>query len=64
MIVTSTRPDVPPQPWLAWTDINFIDSGWRNKLVLDVDAFRTQLKLRAITFVEDRSHPESWLRDG
>ncbi|MDR3634916.1 MAG: hypothetical protein P4L84_14020 [Isosphaeraceae bacterium] len=57
------KPDAPPAPWLAWTDVNYIDSGWRGKLVLEADAFRTRLRLTGVTMVEDRSHPESWLRD-
>lgn len=57
------KPDAPPKPWLEWTDIGYIDSGWRNKLALEVDTFRTQLRVTAVTFVEDPNHPESWLRD-
>jgi outer membrane protein assembly factor BamB len=57
------KPDAPPKPWLEWTDIGYIDSGWRNKLVLEIDTFRTQLRVTGVTFVEDPSHPESWLRD-
>jgi outer membrane protein assembly factor BamB len=61
--LTDGKADAPPKPWLEWTDINYIDSGWRSKLTLEVDAFRTQLHLTGITFVEDPEHPESWLRD-
>ncbi|WP_020473606.1 outer membrane protein assembly factor BamB family protein [Zavarzinella formosa] len=61
--LTDGKPDAPPQPWLSWTEINMIDSGWRGRLALQVDTFRTQLRVTAITFVEDPSHPESWLRD-
>jgi outer membrane protein assembly factor BamB len=53
----------PPRPWLGWTDINYIDSGWRGKLALQFDTFHTQLQVTGITFVEDADHPESWLRD-
>lgn len=61
--MTDGKGDPPAKPWLEWTDIGMIDSGWRNKLTLQVDTFRTQLRLTAITFVEDAEHPESWLRD-
>jgi hypothetical protein len=57
------KPDAPPLPWLAWTDIGYINSGWRNQLTLEIDTYRTQLHLTGITFVEDPAHPESWLRD-
>ena len=61
--LTDGKPEPPAKPWLGWTDIGFIDSGWRGKFVLKVDTFRTQLRVTAITFVEDAAHPESWLRD-
>jgi outer membrane protein assembly factor BamB len=57
------KPEAPPRPWLQWTDIGYIDSGWRGKLTLEIDTVRTQLRVTAITFVEDPSHPESWLHD-
>jgi outer membrane protein assembly factor BamB len=62
-LLTDTQPDAPAKPWLEWTDIGYIDSGWRSKLALEVDTFRTQLRVTGITFVEDPNHPESWLRD-
>jgi hypothetical protein len=62
-ILSDGKPDAPPRPWLTWTDIGGIDSGWVDKLTLEVDTFRTQLRLTAITLVEDATHPESWLRD-
>jgi hypothetical protein len=62
-LLTDGKPDAPPKPWLEWTDIGYIDSGWRNKLTLEIDTFRTQLRVTGITFVEDPDHPESWLRD-
>lgn len=62
-MLTDGKPAAPPRPWLEWTDIGYIDSGWRNKLTLEIDTFRTQLRVTAVTFVEDPKHPESWLRD-
>lgn len=56
-------PSAPETPWLGWTDINYIDSGWRQKLTLVVDTFRSQIRLDGVTFVEDPNHPQSWLRD-
>lgn len=61
--LTDGKPDAPTRPWLRWTDVGYVHSGWLEKLVLGVDTFRTQLRLTAITFVEDPAHPESWLRD-
>jgi hypothetical protein len=57
------KPDTPNTPWLGWSTINMIDSGWRGKWTLQVDTFRTLLKVTGITVVEDPRHPESWLRD-
>jgi hypothetical protein len=62
-LLTDGKADTPPKPWLEWTDIGYIDSGWRNKFALEVDTFRTQLRVTGVTFVEDPIHPESWLRD-
>jgi len=61
--LTDGKAIAPPLPWLSWTDVGMVDSGWRNKLALQVDTFRTQLRVTAITFVEDPAHPESWMRD-
>ena len=62
-LLTDGKPDAPPKPWLEWSDVGYIDSGWRNKLTIEIDTFRTQLRVTGITFVEDPAHPESWLRD-
>ena len=62
-MLTDGKPDAPPRPWLTWSDINYIDSGWRQKLTLVVDTFREQLRVTGVTIVEDAAHPESWLRD-
>jgi outer membrane protein assembly factor BamB len=62
-LLTDGKPDAPPRPWLTWTDVNLVDSGWRGKLALQVDTFRTQLRVTGVTIVEDPTHPESWLRD-
>ncbi len=56
-------PAAPKTPWLEWTDISYLDSGWRSKLVVEVDTFRSQVRLRGVTIVEDAAHPESWTRD-
>ncbi|MDB5387677.1 MAG: hypothetical protein JWM11_3323, partial [Planctomycetaceae bacterium] len=56
-------PTVPDKPWLEWSDISYLDSGWRQKLVVQVDTFRSQVRLKGVTIVEDARHPESWTRD-
>jgi len=61
--LTDGKPAPPSTPWLGWTSINSVDSGWYGPLVVDIDAFRSQLRVRGVTFVEDPAHPESWLRD-
>lgn len=62
-LLTDGKPDAPPRTWLSWGDINYIDSGWRQKLTLVVDTFREQLRVTGVTIVEDAAHPESWFRD-
>jgi hypothetical protein len=57
------RPDAPPEPWLPWPSINSIDSGWFGHASIEVDAFRSELEVTGVTFVEDPAHSESWLRD-
>ncbi len=53
----------PAKPWVSWKDLGMIDSGWRGSFSLEIDTFRTQLRVDAITFVDDPAHPEAWLRD-
>jgi WD40 repeat protein/sugar lactone lactonase YvrE len=62
-LLTDGKPGAPPKPWLEWTDIGLIDSGWRSKFAIEIDTFRTQLQVTGVTFVEDPTHPDSWLRD-
>ena len=57
------EPAAPNSPWLEWTDISYLDSGWRQKLVVQVDTFRSQLRVDGVTIIEDPDHPESWTRD-
>ena len=56
------KPEAPPKPWLGGPH-----QLYRLRLArpagLQIDTFRTQVKLTGITFVEDPAHPESWLRD-
>jgi WD40 repeat protein len=62
-ILRDGDPTIPDRPWLEWTDISYIDSGWRQKLFIQADTFRSQVRLKGITIVEDAKHPESWTRD-
>ena len=57
------KPDAPEKPWLESTDISYLDSGWRQKLVVQIDTFRSQLRVDGVTIIEDPAHPESWTRD-
>ncbi len=57
------KPEAPPQPWLDWTSIQMIDSGWRGAWTLTFGAWHSQLRVKGITLVEDVQHPESWIRD-
>ncbi|MGI6496161.1 MAG: hypothetical protein ACOX5G_08755 [Kiritimatiellia bacterium] len=56
-------PAPPASPWLANEDVHFIDSGWRGSFSLVIDTFRSQIRVEAVTLVEDPAHPESWMRD-
>lgn len=52
----------PAIPWLDWSHLNgFAETFRPTEIVLDT--FRTQLRLDAVTFVEDPSHPETWVRE-
>jgi len=54
---------LPAPPLLTWSNIGQIDSGWRGSCSIVLDTFRTQLRLDAVTILEDPDHPESWMRD-
>ena len=62
-LLTDGQAEPPAAPWLEWTEIGFIDSGWKSKLAIEIDTFRTQMRVTGITVAEDAAHPESWLRD-
>ena len=56
------KPAAPPQPWIPWEVVGtFAEQSPVDYLV--IDAFRTQMKVSGVTFIEDAAHPESWLRD-
>lgn len=56
------NPAPPAEPWLHWWDVgSMAETSPVNGFVLDT--YRSQLKVNAITLVEDPAHPESWLRD-
>jgi hypothetical protein len=52
----------PPGPWLSWSDVGWFAEGELFNFI-QLDTFRTRLRVHAITLVEDANHPESWLRD-
>ncbi len=53
----------PDRPWIKWSDIGRIDSGWRGSFSLEIEATGEPLRVLAVTLAEDPAHPESWLRD-
>ena len=57
------RDEPPKEPRLDWFNTSMINSGWRGDFSLVFDTFREQLRVDAITLVEDPAHPESWFRD-
>ena len=52
----------PVKPWINWRDVYPVGSGGTN-FTLVIDRFNTNLRVNAVTIVEDPAHPESWLRD-
>jgi len=52
----------PAKPWLDWSYVGFFAETSPVNYLL-IDAFRKQLRVSAVTFVEDPAHPESWVRD-
>ncbi|MGH7214140.1 MAG: hypothetical protein ACREIT_05200 [Tepidisphaeraceae bacterium] len=53
----------PPEPWIEWNKVGFFAETSPFNYLL-IDTFHTQVRLESVTFFEDGSHPESWLRDG
>src|SRR5690606_31601522 len=60
-LLSDGDPAPPPQPWVEWTTINYTDSGWFDNMSIVIDTFNRQVRVNAITLVEDPNHPESWL---
>jgi hypothetical protein len=56
------KADSPPGPWLSWSDVGWFAEGGP-KSWIQLDTFRRRLRVEALTLVEDKNHPESWLRD-
>ena len=54
--------DAPAKPWIKWGDIAWLGEGSAFNWV-QIDTFRTTLRVSGITLVEDETHPESWVRD-
>lgn len=52
----------PDKPWMSWRDVYPVGYGGTN-VTLVIDRFNTNLRVTAVTLVEDAAHPESWLRD-
>jgi len=50
-------------PWINWSLIQFIDSGWVGRYTFEINMFNKQMEITGITFHEDPKYPESWLRD-
>jgi outer membrane protein assembly factor BamB len=56
------KPDPPKEPWIRWGDVGWFAETSRHNF-LQIDSFRSRLRVTGITLVEDPAHPESWLRD-
>lgn len=56
------KPAPRSSPWVDYRTVGFCAEQSPVNSIL-IDTFRTQLRVDAITFVEDPAHPESWLRD-
>jgi outer membrane protein assembly factor BamB len=56
------KADPPREPWIRWAEVGlFAETSPHN--FLEIESFRTRLRVTGITFFEDPDHPESWLRD-
>jgi len=51
------------KPWLDWSNIQYVDSGWVGRYTFVIDTFKIQMNITGITFYEDPNHTESWMRD-
>ena len=56
------KPDPPAEPWVLWARVGFFAETSPINCIL-IDAFRTRMRVDAVTLFEDPAHPESWLRD-
>ena len=61
-LLADGKAEPPPSPWVDWSYVGFFAETSPVNYVL-VDAYRTQLRVEAVTLFEDPAHPESWLRD-
>jgi len=52
----------PAIPWLDWMNVSWLAEISPFNYLL-IDAIRTNMKVTAVTLVEDKTRPESWLRD-
>ncbi|MER6767595.1 PQQ-binding-like beta-propeller repeat protein, partial [Amycolatopsis sp. NPDC000746] len=53
----------PGRPWLRTDDLNAIGDRTIDRMVIEIDTYRTLLEVTGVTVVEDPDHPESWMRD-
>lgn len=56
------KAEPPLKPWLKWGDIAWLGEGSAFNWI-QIDTFRTTLRVTGITLIEDATHPESWIRD-
>src|SRR5262249_34577428 len=56
------KAEPPPAPWLERGRIGWRAEG-RPPTWLQIDTYRTRLRVTGLTLAEDPRHPESWLRD-
>ncbi|HUU70007.1 MAG TPA: PQQ-binding-like beta-propeller repeat protein, partial [Planctomycetota bacterium] len=51
------KPDPPAEPWVLWARVGFFAETSPINYIL-IDAFRTRMRVDAITLFEDPAHPE------
>ena len=62
-MLTDGDPNPPIKPWLTWTTVGIVDSGWVSKVPLEIEAPNSTMRVTGITIAEDPANPQSWMKD-
>jgi len=62
-LLTDGHTEPSLKPWMSWTTVSSVDSGWVSKVPLEIESPNATMRVAGITIVEDPAHPESWMKD-